>query len=101
MEHVMNGPGHWKLELVSDRGNLFSNIKWPMTSGVQFSSPVCQRQVLVLEPYLISDGVLLSWLLIGRLVERLLSFCPPFFSLFLSLTDGLIRGFNPSPCEVR
>jgi hypothetical protein len=60
-----------------------------------------QRQVFVLKPYFISDGVLLSWFLIGRLVERFLGFRPPFLSLFLSLTDGLVRGFNPSTCEVR
>jgi hypothetical protein len=30
----MNGPGSGKLEFVSDRGDLLSDIEWPMTSGV-------------------------------------------------------------------
>jgi hypothetical protein len=56
-------------------------------------------RVFVLKPYIIPNGILLSQFLIGRLVEHFLGFCPPFLSLFLSLTDGLICGLDPSTCQ--
>jgi hypothetical protein len=59
-----------------------------------------QHQIFVLKPYFIADCVLLSWYLIGRLVERFFGFCPPFLSLFLSLTDSLVRSIDLDACQV-
>jgi hypothetical protein len=53
-----------------------------------------KHQVFVFQPDVISDGVLLSRYLVGCLVERFLGYCSPSVSLFLSLTDGLIRGLD-------
>jgi hypothetical protein len=53
-----------------------------------------KRQVFVLQPDIISHGILLSGYLIGCLVERFLGNCSPLVSLFLSLIDGLVLSLD-------
>ena len=50
MEDIVNGPGRWELELISNGGYSFSDGEGSMTFGGQFARLIREGQILRLEP---------------------------------------------------
>jgi hypothetical protein len=52
MEHVVNGPGHWKLQLIRHRRDLSDDLEGSLTFRRQFGSLIREFQIARFEPYL-------------------------------------------------
>ena len=68
MEYVMDGPGRWELELISNRRYLLHNREGSMTFRGQLARLIRERQIFGLEPDFISHLELVFWCYLRHLV---------------------------------
>ena len=69
MEDVVNGPGRWELELISNGGYSFSDSEGSMTFGGQFARLIREGQVFCFEPDRVSYLELVMGGVLGQFIQ--------------------------------
>jgi len=89
VEDVMDSPGRWELELISDWRNSLIDNKGAMTFGGEFGRPIRKVEVLRLQPDSVSNFELVCRGLFYRSIER-----------FFGLPPSLRCNFDPVFCSL-